>query len=198
LNRWRSTPKDSSRLGSEEDRLRAELVEKLFREHNEALLRFLRARVGSLHEAREVAQEAYVRLLSLDKPGAVSYMRAFLFKTAANIAIDRRRREDVHQRATEPELFREFADTLTPERRLADEQTLRRLERLIAALPPRCQEAFVLSQIQGVEFAEIARRMGLSESMVRKYVMRALLQCRARLDIESRPVSHMEGQTEND
>jgi len=69
---------------------RAEVVERLFREHNEALIRFLRGRVGSHNEALEVAQEAYVRLLSLDQPGAVSYLRAFLFKTAANIAIDRR------------------------------------------------------------------------------------------------------------
>jgi RNA polymerase sigma-70 factor (ECF subfamily) len=198
LNRWRSKPEEDSRQHSADERLRAELIEKLFREHNEALLRFLRARVGSFHEAREVAQEAYVRLLSLDKPGAVSYLRAFLFKTAANIAIDRRRRENVHVRATEPELFREFADTLTPERRLADEQTLRRLEQLIAALPPRCQEAFVLSQVHGVEFAEIARKMGLSESMVRKYVMRALLQCRAQLDLETRPAPPQKGKIQND
>ena len=71
---------------------RAAVIERLFREHNEALIRFLRGRVGSRNEALEVAQEAYVRLLSLDQPGAVSYLRAFLFKTAANIAIDRRRR----------------------------------------------------------------------------------------------------------
>src|SRR6185437_6352258 len=65
------------------DNPRAAVVERLFREHNEALLRFLRARVGSQNEALEVAQEAYVRLLSLDQPGAVSYLRAFLFGTAA-------------------------------------------------------------------------------------------------------------------
>src|ERR1700732_5026585 len=70
----------------------AALIERLFREHNEALVRFLRGRVESHNEALEVAQEAYVRLLSLDQPGAVSYLRAFLFKTAANMAIDRRRR----------------------------------------------------------------------------------------------------------
>ena len=77
---------------ADQDESRGQVVERLFREHNEALIRFLRARVGSHNEAREVAQEAYVRLLSLDQPGAVSYLRAFLFKTAANIAIDRGRR----------------------------------------------------------------------------------------------------------
>jgi DNA-directed RNA polymerase specialized sigma24 family protein len=36
-----------------------------------------------------------------------------------------------------------------------------------------------------MDFAVIAEKMVLSESMVRKYVMRALLYCRARLDLEA-------------
>lgn len=163
-------------------RERSALVERLFREHNEALVRFLAARVGSPQEAREVAQEAYVRLLSLDEPGAVSYLRAFLFKTAANIAVDRRRRDAVHARATEAPLFQELADARTPERRLAGEQTIERLQRVIAAMPQRCQRAFVLNEFYGMDFASIAQEMNISERMVRKYVVRALLHCRLALD----------------
>src|SRR5262245_23495507 len=66
-------------------------IERLFREHNDALLRFVAAKLGSKQEAREIAQEAYVRLLCLDHREAVSYLRAFLFKTAANLAMDRLR-----------------------------------------------------------------------------------------------------------
>src|SRR5689334_22138496 len=99
-----------------DDAARADLVERLFREHNEALIRFLLGRCRSYQEAREVAQEAYVRLLSLDQPGAVSYLRSFLFRTAANIAIDRQRREEVHDRTTDLPKFHEFVDTRTPER----------------------------------------------------------------------------------
>src|SRR5580658_5486126 len=69
-------------------------IDHLFREHNDALVRFLSARLGSYQDAREVAQEAYVRLLNLDRPGAVNFLRALLYKTAANLAIDRLR----HQR----------------------------------------------------------------------------------------------------
>jgi RNA polymerase sigma factor (sigma-70 family) len=169
---------------SEEERPQTQLVEHLFREHNAALIRFLHARLRSYQEACEVAQEAYVRVLSLDKPGAVNYLRAFLFKTAANIAIDRRRRHEMHDRATELPFFHESEDRLTPERRLAGKQTLRRLEQLIATLPPKCQQAFVLNQIHGLDFAAVARQMRLSESMVRKYVMRAMLHCRTRLDLD--------------
>src|SRR5690554_3165594 len=137
-----------------QDRPDTALVERLFREHNEALIRFLRARLRSYQEACEVAQEAYVRLLSLDRPGAVSYLRAFLFKTAANIAIDRRRRHETYNRLTALPLFREFTDTLTPERRLAGKQMLRRLERLLATMPPKCQQIGRASCRERVEVLE--------------------------------------------
>src|ERR1700735_2291658 len=106
---------------------RASVVERLFREHNEALIRFLRGRVGSHNEALEVAQEAYVRLLSLDQPGAVSYLRAFLFKTAANIAIDRRRRHQNYDKVAARQLFTELTENRTPERKVSGGQRARHL-----------------------------------------------------------------------
>jgi RNA polymerase sigma factor (sigma-70 family) len=163
---------------------RASVVERLFREHNEALIRFLRGRVGSHNEALEVAQEAYVRLLSLDQPGAVSYLRAFLFKTAANIAIDRRRRNQNFDKVAGRQLFSELTENRTPERQLSGEQTLRHLGALIESMPPKCRESFVMNQIHGLDAATIARRLGITDSMVRKYVVRALLHCRARMDWE--------------
>jgi len=163
---------------------RASVVERLFREHNEALIRFLRGRVGSHNEALEVAQEAYVRLLSLDQPGAVSYLRAFLFKTAANIAIDRRRRNQNFDKVAGRQLFTELTENRTPERQLSGEQTLRHLGALIESMPPKCRESFVMNQIQGLDAATIAHRLGITDSMVRKYVVRALLHCRAHMDLE--------------
>jgi RNA polymerase sigma-70 factor (ECF subfamily) len=163
---------------------RAAVIERLFREHNEALVRFLRGRLGSRNEALEVAQEAYVRLLSLDEPGAVSYLRAFLFKTAANLAIDRRRRDQSYDKVTGGQLFAEFAENRTPEREVAGEQTLRRLGNLIESMPAKCRAAFVMSQIQGLDAATIATRLGITDSMVRKYVVRALLRCREHMDLE--------------
>lgn len=166
---------------------RAELVERLFREHNEALVRFLMARLRSYQDAREVAQEAYVRLLSLDELGTISYLRAFLFKTAANLAVDRRRQAAVHARATELPLFHEFVDARTPERRAADRQTIQRLERLIAAMPAKCRQAYVWYAFDGLEIAAISKRMSISPRMVHKYIVRALLHCRAQLDLDDSP-----------
>jgi RNA polymerase sigma-70 factor (ECF subfamily) len=163
---------------------RSALVERLFREHNESLLRFLGTRLRSPQDAREVAQEAYVRLLSLDEPGAVSYLRAFLFKTAANLAVDRLRRNDTRMRAADAPLFSEFSNVCTPEREIAASQSVERLARLMAAMPATCRRAFVLSRIQGLSTAAVAREMKVSERSARAYVVRALLYCRAGLDEE--------------
>ena len=58
--------------------------ERLFREHHEALVGLLNAKLHSRVDARDVAQEAYVRLFQLDRAGAISHLRGWLFKTALN------------------------------------------------------------------------------------------------------------------
>ena len=160
---------------------RAQLVARLFREHNDSLVGFLAARLRSRQEALEVAQEAYVRMLSLDESNAVSFLRAFLFKTAANIAIDRIRSRDRRQQLHESSLF-DFRETPTPERSLVGEQEVAIIERVLAGLPPKCRRAFLLNRVHGLEPAEIARQMEVAERTVRHYILQALLQCRTALD----------------
>jgi len=73
---------------------------------------------------------------------------------------------------------------------------VQRLERLIGAMPAKCRQAFILYQFEGLEFATIARRMSLSERMVRKYVVRALLHCRTQLDLGGTAASTERGRGE--
>lgn len=161
---------------------RAQLVARLFREHNDSLVGFLAARLRSRQEAHEVAQEAYVRMLKLDESNAVSFLRAFLFKTAANIAVDRMRSRDRRQQLREAALFDAFREPPTPERTLVGEQEVAVIERVLAALPPKCRRAFLLNRIHGLEPAEIARQMEVAERTVRHYILQSLVKCRAALD----------------
>jgi RNA polymerase sigma factor (sigma-70 family) len=162
---------------------RAAMIERLFRDHNEALIRFLALRLRSQQEAKEVAQEAYVRLLKLDQPGAVSFLRAFLFKTAANLAVDRIRHEQTARHATRDIKFmEEFGGHPTPEQFASDAEQLKLVQKLVNELPPKCRRAFLLHKLHGLDFADVAKQMGLGERMVRTYVVRAVIYCRAGLD----------------
>jgi RNA polymerase sigma factor (sigma-70 family) len=157
-------------------------ISRLFSEHNDSLIQFLATRLRSVQEAKEVAQEAYVRLLSLEDSGAVSFLRAFLFKTAANLAVDRIRSRNRQRQALDAGLCDESREAPTPDREAASAQEMEIVRHLVAELPPKCRRAFLLHRVHGAEFSEIAEEMGLSERMVRHYVLRAVLYCRAGLD----------------
>jgi RNA polymerase sigma-70 factor (ECF subfamily) len=164
----------------------ADVIARLFSEHNRALVGYLTSRLRSEAEAKEVAQEAYVRMLQLDKPGAVSLLRAYLFKTAANLAVDRLRRRSTLEQIERDDLFVEFntpdSEAFNPERHLLDEETRQELHRCLSELPEKCQQAFRWHRLEGLSQQEVARRVGCSERMIRRYINYALVYCRQRID----------------
>lgn len=177
-------PEEESGESVVSDRERAELVERLFREHNTTLVRFLTTRLHSISEAREVAQEAYVRVLQLDKPGASNLLRAYLFRVALNLAIDRIRRRKVqqHTHETEPDLMQAAEDLCDPERYAVAREDLMLVARSLQELPEKCFKAFLMYRLEGETQARIAERLGLSDRTVNSYVRRAMLYCRLRME----------------
>ena len=162
-------------------------IDHLFREHNEALVRFLSARLGSYQDAREVAQEAYVRLLNLDRPGAANFLKALLYKTAANLAIDRLRHRRLvtgHQRASSgaQDLFAAPADAAP-----AALDDVRILSQALSELPGPCRSAFLMSRVESLDSSEIAIRLGVTDRAVRKYIARALVFLQLRLQAAHTP-----------
>lgn len=159
----------------------------LFREHNRALVVFLTARLRSEQEAREVAQEAYVRLLEVKEHCAPDLLRAYLFKTATNLAIDRLRHRRIEHRSEEqPELYGAWVSSYGEMRdpatlALAREQTDRLLHYL-QELPIKCQQVFDLHRFEEMPQKEVAKRLEISERMVRRYVTYAMIYCHLRLD----------------
>jgi len=160
-----------------------EAISQLFVAHNRALHSFLLARLGgNEQEAHDVAQEAYVRLLQLDRPEAVSLLRAYLFRTAANLAVDRMRqrvlRARLDQAGADPEVA---ADTLTPDRCLLASEELQTLEQALQELPPRYRRAFLLHRFDDWPTRRIAEEFGIQERMVRNYISRTTLYCQLRM-----------------
>jgi len=161
-------------------------IQALFQRHNDELVRYLTGRLKSKDEAVEVAQEAFVRLLRLDDTGTIGFLRAFLFRTATNIAIDRQRRKGRARAYADEERIDDEAQvfTFTPEREVAGRQSLERVIECIDGLPPKCRKAFIDYKFRHKEYDEIAGDMGVSSSMVRKYVLRALIHCTEKLGNE--------------
>jgi len=162
-------------------RAQSDELSKLFEEHNRALHSFLMMRTGNEQEAHEVAQEAYVRVLQLHRPGAVSFLRAYWFKTAANIAIDRARQRVVRGRLDRRDTSEDFIDRVGPDRHLLATQELELLEKALSELPPKYRKAFVMHRFEDRSTGEIARELGIQKRMVRNYISRTVIYCKLRL-----------------
>ncbi len=157
-------------------------LEALCREHHRALVAFLQCRLQSASDAQEVAQEAYVRMLTLDRPEEIDDLRAYLFRSASNLAMDRLRSRTVHARAVDEAAVRDPLAAPAPERRAMALERLIGLRQALGELPPKTREAFMAHMIEGLDLGVVARAMKLSERMVRYHVTRALAHCRARVD----------------
>jgi RNA polymerase sigma factor (sigma-70 family) len=176
-------PQISDPIAEKPERLSPETVERLFAEHNRALIRFLRTRVRSEHEARDVAQEAYVRLLQIDQPGTVSFLRAYLFRIALNIAIDRIRAEAIRQAAHQDPVFDDDQTEPDPERRSLAREQIRLLDECLHELPEKARLAFLWHRVSEMKVDDVAARLGVSDRMVRNYLARALVHVRKRMDV---------------
>ncbi|MDB5364219.1 MAG: fecI 1 [Rhodospirillales bacterium] len=150
------------------------------------LIAFLRARLGCEQDSNDVAQESYLRLVQAMREGTVANPRAFLYRVAGNLAVDqlRRRRRWRTVDADEPLLAEALGTHPSPEAAFLARDDLERFAAMLEELAPKEREALLLFRIEGCSFAEIGRRMNLSEVMARRYALRALASCAARLEAE--------------
>ena len=156
-------------------------VRELYRENNRALVNFLLTRLHCEQEALDVAQESYVKLLQLNQPGAVSFLRGYLFRIAANLSVDRLRKRFVRERAAAT-VADDLDCTEAPECEAIRREEFEDICAALDSLSINNRRAFVLHAIEGYSTPEVASMLNIDERTVRKYVTRALVQCQHRMD----------------
>lgn len=161
-------------------------MQNLFVELRADLIRIVSRRLGKIDNAADVAHDVYLKLPNIQATIPDRQQgRAYLFRMAGNLAIDQRR---IEARRTEiltgAEVLFEDAE-LSPEMIAADREELRVVELALAELPVKCQEVLLLARVEGLRHKDIAKRLGISVSLVEKYQLRALRHCRERLDARS-------------
>ncbi len=156
-------------------------IDGLFRAHNRALIAFLSTKVDTVADAHEIAQEAYVRMLRLERRDEIGFLRAYLFRIAANLAVDHQRAQSLRrQQQVQAHTEDLFSGWLTPpsvEHEAVASERMRRIRSALRNLPAATSRAFVMRIVEGREFPDIAASMGIAERTVRYHVTRALAYC---------------------
>jgi RNA polymerase sigma-70 factor (ECF subfamily) len=151
----------------------------LFRELDGALRKFLLRRVRCPHDADDLAQEVYLRIARHPDLDRVECLRAFAYQTALNLVRDRSRRTYTRSRRRfVPIDSLELADGDDPFDHAVGDERLAQLDSALAAMSLSRREALLMHRFGGSTYAEIAKRLGVSVSMVEKYISAALAELR--------------------
>lgn len=159
--------------------------------HRAELLRFMTARCGSADEAEDLLQDLWVRVRT-QTTGPVGNPRAYLFRMANNIVLDRVRADHRAMRRQRrwlddgqdgggpaPDDRADLAEAVDDS--IAREQEAAILQTAIAALPDGAARALRLYRFEEMGQGEIAQRLGISRSGVEKHLALAMKHLRAAL-----------------
>ncbi|MEL4888182.1 sigma-70 family RNA polymerase sigma factor [Pectobacterium betavasculorum] len=153
-------------------------MHQLYCQHHSWLQGLLRKRLGNLCDAADLAQDVFLRLLL--KPRQFDNhagARAYLSVMAQGMCVDLWRKREIERvwltsLAEQPEPI-----ALSAEDSNIILETLYQVDTMLRALPEKVRAAFIMAQVQGQPYREIAGTLGVSERMVKKYMAQAMLHC---------------------
>lgn len=143
----------------------------LFTRVKAALMR----RGRSEHDADDLVQEAWVRLAFYEREHEVECADAFLMRTALNLSIDSHRMQMRHGDEVLTEDTVALDTSPGAEAVLLAKERLVRLSAGLSRLNPKTRDIFLAHRIDGLSYAEIARRQNLTVSSIEKHIAKATL-----------------------
>ena len=128
----------------------------------------------------DIVQETYARLFRANEKSPLRSVRAFLFTTARNAAVDiyRRRQVVTIDGVANLECLPVVEDKPDAFERLCHDQELELLADAIESLPDRCRCIVKLRKLEGLSHREIAVRLGIAESTVNVQITNGILKLR--------------------
>jgi RNA polymerase sigma factor (sigma-70 family) len=166
------------------------VVEEQYRSERRKLFDFIRRRVGTTEDAEDILQDVFQQLaVSASIAEPIEQVTAWLFTVARNRIIDwyRKRKPRSRARVVEDEgLPVELEELLFDPRQDPDEVYFRslvwtELSDALDELPPEQREVFVMHELEGISFREMAQRMGVPVNTLLSRKRYAVLFLRDRL-----------------
>lgn len=155
-------------------------VEHLYNEHNTWLKTWLGAKLGCGYQAADLAQDTFVRVLMRHdelKSVHLRRPRAYLRVIAKGLLIDHFRRKSVERAFLEALVLLPEPEVISPEEQKILLETIQLIDAALDRLPAQVREVFLLSQIEGATYAEIASQMDISTRTVKRYMQKGFSQC---------------------
>ncbi|MET1077069.1 MAG: sigma-70 family RNA polymerase sigma factor [Pseudomonas sp.] len=159
-------------------------VGSLYNHHHGWLQGWLTSRLGNACEAADLAQDTFVRvLLAVGRREQALRLellqtpRAYLTTVAKRVLLNHYRRQSLERAWLQALALLPQAEAPGPEQQQLMLEALAEIDALLDGLNARVREAFLLAQLEGLGYAEIAQRLGVCERSIKRYVAQGLAHC---------------------
>jgi RNA polymerase sigma-70 factor (ECF subfamily) len=151
----------------------------LFDTHSKTLFNFIYYKCGDTEQAEDVVQEAFIKLWNNCSNVIFEKARSFLFTVARNIFLN----EVAHKKIVLQHKLNLGPDRTdeTPQFLMEEQEFMVKLKKVIADLPEKQREVFLLSRIDKKKYSEISDILGISVKAVEKRMSQALIILREQL-----------------
>jgi len=169
---------------------RHSFVSEIASRYGRRLNRFFSLRLRNRADAPDLAQEVFLRLLRVEHHETIRHPEAYLFTVASHVLHQHTLRQANTPASLDiSELFADLQLTSEddPVSRASGQQKLAEFERKLNSLPPKISTTLLLHRFAGLTIEEIARELGVSRPAAKKYLARALVECREALQEGERP-----------
>jgi RNA polymerase sigma-70 factor (ECF subfamily) len=158
--------------------------------HYDELRAYALRKVGCPAMAADIVQDTWLRAAVGAPAEPVQNPRAYLYRVAGNIAVDRLRQAQVQSRlmAAGPPPEDVPAADPTADRVVAGREEYAILRNAVSELPARCRVVFLLYRGHGLSMREVAETLGIAPKTVENHIAKAMLHCRSRLRKAGRDV----------
>ncbi|MCU9950585.1 sigma-70 family RNA polymerase sigma factor [Pseudomonas sp. PDM13] len=155
-----------------------------YRQHHNWLCGWLTFRMGDTWQAADLAQDTFVKVLlavgqreQALQLGTLQEPRAYLTTVAKRVLLNHYRRQSLERAWQQALALLPEAEAPSPEQQLLLVEVLHEVDALLDGLPARVREAFLLAQLEGLTYGEIAARMDVCERSIKRYIAQALAHC---------------------
>lgn len=151
--------------------------ESLYRAHHGWLTHWLTRKLQSAFDADDVAQDTFLRVINGESLAAIRDPKSFLCTIAKRVMIDLFRRNALERAYLE--MLAQLPEALAPsaEEKQSHLETSQLVDQMLDGLSTKARYAFLLSQLDGLTYSDIAQRLSVSVSSVKKYVAKATEHC---------------------
>ena len=170
-------------------------VSEIASRYGRRLLSFFTQRLRNRADAPDLAQEVFLRLMRVEHHETIRSPEAYLFTVASHVLHQHTLRQSSTPASIDiSEVFAELQLTSgdDPMARVDAQQRLEQINRSLAQLPPKVSTTLLLHRFGGLSIEEIGRELGVSRPAAKKYLSRALKQCRDVLEEEEGRETHEE------